>query len=216
VTNRRLCVFVKAPRAGFVKTRLAAGLGDAAALAAYRRLLDVTLDRVRELAEVELRFTPDDAAGELGQWLRPGWTAAPQGGGDLGERLLRAVAEAHAQGIERLVIIGSDCPHVTAADIRLAWARLEEQDVVLGPARDGGYWLIALRAVRPELFRDIPWSSGEVLRQTLRRAQETGLTVSLLHELGDVDTVEDWAEFLRLEALREGGLSSPVRAASAS
>lgn len=196
MTNRRLCVFVKAPRAGFVKTRLAAGLGGAAALAAYRRLLDVTLDRVRELTEVELRFTPDDAAGELGPWLRPGWTAAPQGGGDLGERLLCALAEAHAQGVERVAIIGSDCPHVTAADIRLAWARLAEHDVVLGPARDGGYWLIALRAVRPELFRDIPWSSGQVFQQTIERAQETGLTVSLLRELRDVDTIADWEEFL--------------------
>lgn len=196
MTNRRLCVFLKAPRAGFVKTRLAASLGDAAALAAYRRLLDVTLNPMRELTEVELRFTPDDAAAELTEWLNPGWTMVPQGGGDLGERLLRAVTEANAHGVERVAIIGSDCPQVTAADIRLAWARLEQHDLVLGPARDGGYWLIALRAVRPELFQDIPWSTGQVLPQTLARADELGLSVSLLRELRDVDTVADWEEFL--------------------
>ena len=97
----------------------------------------------------------------------------------------------------RVVIIGSDCPEVTTGDIRAAWRELRTHDVVLGPATDGGYWLIGLRQTRPELFAGIAWSSETVLAETLRRAKSAGLHIQLLRILADVDTAEDWEAYRR-------------------
>jgi uncharacterized protein len=192
VPSEQLIIFVKAPRRGTVKTRLAASIGAAPALAVYRRLVAVLREELKRLPNVELRYSPDDAASEIAAWLQPDWRSTPQGAGDLGQRMNAAFAEHFAAGAERVVIVGSDCPDVSAADIRTAWAALRSNDVMLGPATDGGYWLIGLRAPQPELFAHMPWSRSTVLKQTLERARELGLSVGLLRELSDVDTVEDW------------------------
>ena len=192
----RLIVFVKAPRLGAVKTRLAQTLGPGPTLAAYRRLVATVLAALAEVPEVELRFTPDAAAAEIEPWRRAGWHARPQGGGDLGERLDRAVVEAFRTSRVPAVIIGSDCPWVTRADLEAAAGALADHDVVLGPATDGGYWLIGLRAPQPALFRGIPWSTDTVLRETLARARDAGLRVHCLRTLTDVDAEREWNEFL--------------------
>jgi uncharacterized protein len=193
----RLVVFVKAPRAGAVKTRLAETLGPAAACAAYRRLVEALLANLAPLPRVELCFTPAEAGAEIQPWVRPGWLTCPQVGGDLGERLHAAFAEHFETDAQHVVIIGSDCPDVTATDIEDAWLALEGHDVVLGPALDGGYWLIGLRAPQPALFTGIPWSTDRVFGETMCRARETGLRVALLRELADVDTAADWERWLR-------------------
>jgi rSAM/selenodomain-associated transferase 1 len=120
-----------------------------------------------------------------------------------GERLDRAFTEAFGTGARRVVVIGSDCPEIASDDIEKAWAALREFDLVLGPATDGGYWLLGLRAPQPQLFRGIPWSSATVLNETLARARPTGLSVHLLRELSDIDTVEDWRTFLARNATSE-------------
>ena len=199
----RLLVFLKAARLGTVKTRLAATIGADAALAAYRELVAITLRSLIGLApeiEVELRFAPDDARAELTPWLQPNWRAVPQGGGDLGARLTHAFGSAFADGCPRVVVIGSDCPHMTAADIRDAFGALEDTDVVLGPATDGGYWLLGLRATHPELFTGIDWSTPQVREQTLAQARSGGLGVRELRELSDVDTEAEWRTWRRLTA----------------
>ncbi len=189
-------MFVRAPRPGSVKTRLAAALGADAACAAYRTLVDHLLPQLELPAfAVELRFTPDDAASELAPWLRPGWQLRPQGGGDLGARLERAVADSFASGFDRCLILGTDCPYLTAVDLRAAEEALNTHEVVLGPAVDGGYWLIGLRAPNGALFRDIPWSTGEVLAATRKRAQAAGMKVHLLRTLEDIDTHAEWARY---------------------
>lgn len=195
MSDARLILFLKAPRPGLVKTRLAVALGAEAACAAYRKLVETLLPRLGGLAGVELRFAPDDARRDIEPWLREGWRAAPQGPGDLGTRLARAMESAFAQGAKRVVVIGSDCPHVTTQDIADAWAALAGHDVALGPATDGGYWLIGLREPQPVLFTNIDWSTEKVLAQTLARADAAGLSVKLLRELADVDTPEDWRRF---------------------
>jgi uncharacterized protein len=177
----RLVVFVKAPRAGAVKTRLAGTL----------------LANLAPLPRVELCFTPAEAGAEIQPWVRPGWLTCPQVGGGLGERLHAAFAEHFETDAQHVVIIGSDCPDVTATDIEDAWLALEGHDVVLGPALDGGYWLIGLRAPQPALFTGIPWSTDRVFGETMCRARETGLRVALLRELADVDTAADWERWLR-------------------
>ncbi len=191
----RLIVFLRAPQVGQVKTRLAAALGGEATLAAYRHLLDVTLGAVRELDSVELRYTPDNASLSVEPWRRSGWSTATQGGGDLGERLVRAFADGFASGADRIAVIGTDCPHVTAEDIRWAWEALMSHDVVLGPATDGGYWLIGLRSPQPGLFSGMRWGGETLFQETRRRAVEFGLTVAVLRELPDVDTVADWEAY---------------------
>ena len=192
-----LIVFVKAPRVGTVKTRLAQQIGAKAACDAYQQLVRAVLNRIDSLHHVQLRYNPDDAASEIAQWRRRTWTLSPQGVGDLGERLAGAFAESFAAGASRVVVIGSDCPWLSAADIEEAWNDLETHDLVLGPARDGGYWLVGLRGPSPELFSDISWSSETVLAQTIQRARARELRVRLLRELRDVDTLEDWQAFSR-------------------
>ena len=194
--SERLIVFVKAPRTGCVKTRLARTIGDEAACAAYRRLVEMVLESVSDFRGVELRFAPDDAEAEIRSWLCPGWEARPQREGNLGERLQSAFADAFAAGATRVVIIGSDCPEVTGADVHEAWDQLRSADVVIGPAVDGGYWLIGLRQERPEIFSGITWSSENVLAETLQRARAAGLRIQLLRILADVDTEKDWRGFL--------------------
>src|SRR5687767_4094941 len=194
--SRLLIVFVKAPRAGAVKTRLAASIGSDAACAAYKTLVEAVLRQVSSLDNVQLRFSPDDAEEEVRRWARGDWTLAPQGDGDLGERLNAVFADVFRSGVERVVIIGSDCPYVTDTDIVQAWDALESNDVAVGPACDGGYWLVGLReGSRPELFANIAWGTEAVLRQTLDAAKTQGLRVHLLRELRDIDTVEDWKAY---------------------
>ena len=183
-----IIIFVKAPRPGFVKTRLAAAIGNEAACGAYRQLAETVLAHLAPLPRLELRFTPDDAEDEITHWLSDGWTAHPQGEGDLGERMHRAFTEAKGPAI----IIGSDCPQVELSDLRTAAKTLQARDAVIGPATDGGYWLIGLNAPCPALFENIKWSTSDVLPKTLEKANEAGLSVQLLRELTDVDTGEDW------------------------
>ena len=194
--SSRLVVFLKAPRPGLVKTRLAEALGPDAACAAYRRLADALLTHLAPIPAVELCFTPADASAEINPWLRADWSAIPQSEGDLGERLEAAFAAHFLADAERVIIIGSDCPDVTVADIEDAWVELDGHDVVLGPALDGGYWLIGLRAPQPTLFTGIPWSTDAVFGETMRRARESDLRVAVLRELSDVDTVSDWEQWL--------------------
>jgi rSAM/selenodomain-associated transferase 1 len=184
----RIIIFVKAPRPGFVKTRLAAAIGNEAACGAYRQLAETVVANLAPLPHTELRFTPDDAENEIAHWLSDDWTARPQGEGDLGERMHRAFIEAKGPAI----IIGSDCPQVELSDLRTAAKTLQARDAVIGPATDGGYWLIGLNAPCPALFENIKWSTSDVLPKTLEKANEAGLSVQLLRELTDVDTGEDW------------------------
>lgn len=188
----RLVVFLKAPAPGAVKTRLAETLGADAACAAYRQLVEALLANLAPLPRVELCFTPLEAAAAFDAWLRPGWLSVPQVGADLGERLHATFAEHFESDALRVVIIGSDCPDVTVQDIEQAWLALEAHDVVLGPALDGGYWLIGLRAPQPALFAGIPWSTDRVFGETMCRARAADLRVALLRELADVDTAADW------------------------
>ena len=197
VSKERLIVFVKAPRPGAVKTRIAATAGQTRACAIYREMVETVLDEFGSLPGVEIRFSPDGAETEITSWLRANWSMHPQGTGNLGERLHRAFVSAFANGAERVVIVGSDCPEIAAADIRAAWEELALHDVVVGPAVDGGYWLIGLRAVRPELFDGIEWSSDQVLAQTLHRAKVGGLRIQLLRILTDIDTELDWNAYVQ-------------------
>jgi rSAM/selenodomain-associated transferase 1 len=190
--SARLIIFVKAPRVGEVKTRLARDLGPEAAALAYGQMVETLCRNLGGLAEVELQFTPANAFAEVQQWARSNWLIHPQAPGDLGRRLEVAFEGAFRRGASRVVIIGSDCPAIIPADIHAAWAALRDYDLVLGPAQDGGYWLIGLRRNEPSLFRWMRWSTGAVCRETIQRARRAGLRLKLLRTLSDVDTGKDW------------------------
>jgi rSAM/selenodomain-associated transferase 1 len=143
-SQNKLIVFVKAPRPGTVKTRLAQSIGSKAACAAYCEMVQKLIQELSPLKGVQLRFSPDDAREEIRHWQAADWDLQPQGEGDLGQRLRGAFEQAFAGGARYVLVIGSDCPAITIEDIRAAWDALDTSDLVLGPARDGGYWLIGL------------------------------------------------------------------------
>ncbi len=201
--GEKLLILLKAPRRGLVKTRLASELGADTALGIYRELLDIVLNRMASVQEVELHYSPADAGPQIASLLRPGWKAYPQTEGDLGVRMQNAFAQAFHLGSQRVVMIGTDCPEVCATDILEAWNALAKHDLVLGPATDGGYWLIGLNKPQPHLFSGIRWSTETVFAETLAHAQATGLIHHLFRRLSDVDTKADWENYLaRLSAQR--------------
>jgi rSAM/selenodomain-associated transferase 1 len=193
VSDRTLVVFVKEPRPGAVKTRLAAAVGAEVAAELSRTLVETVLEATTPVpGEYErlVFFDPPEARRALREWL-PGVSLRAQAPGELGERLADAFARAFGRGATRVAIVGSDAPGVTRETALRALEALGEADVVLGPAEDGGYYLIALRAPHPELVRGIDWSTPVVLRQTLERATAARLVVRQIEPLRDVDTLAD-------------------------
>jgi uncharacterized protein len=194
--RRAVLVFVRAPEAGRVKTRLASAIGAEGALRVYRRLAEHTIAEVRALAaegvEVRVHYTPADAGAAVREWLGDGVVYLPQAeDGDLGMRMRDAFARAFTDGAERVVIVGSDLPELTAVLLRRAFDALDAHPAVLGPARDGGYYLLGLRGMIDGIFSGVAWSTPGVLAATLDRFQATGVKPALLDELADVDEVED-------------------------
>ena len=212
----RLIVFVKAPRPGAVKTRLAAALGAENAAALYRAMaaeeIRRTAARGGEYGRV-FCFDPPDARDEIARWL-PGEALRAQAGPDLGARMASAFADAFAEGARRVAIVGTDVPACGREQVAEAFRALDDGDLVLGPTHDGGYYLVALDRPRPALFQSIAWSTPSVLPATAERAGVLGLSVRMLDPLRDVDTLDDVrAEWPRLQALLDPGLASAVGAA---
>ena len=189
-----LVIFAKAPIAGFAKTRLCPPLLPDEAAGLQRAFIADTLDNAVGAGgfDVLVAFTPDDARGLMVETCggRP-CDLAPQVGGDLGERMSRAFVSAFGMGYRKVAIVGTDSPALQTCTLTAAFDRLDRADMVIGPAEDGGYYLIGLKSPAPEVFKDIGWSGPEVLSETLAKAHGLGLSVELLPTLGDVDTFED-------------------------
>ena len=207
--KNRAVMLARYPRLGEVKTRLVPPLSAEEALALHSRLARHTLQSLLALqaggdARAEVR-TDAAFARVAYDWLGRGFSASYQGEGDLGDRLRLAFGEWFARGAEGVVVVGSDCPRLTAAHLREALACLESADVVLGPAEDGGYYLIALgreaskRSV-PVLFSGVAWGTPSVLDRTTAICREHGLRWVLLERLPDVDRPEDIADAERVLA----------------
>ncbi|MCC7279026.1 MAG: TIGR04282 family arsenosugar biosynthesis glycosyltransferase [Chromatiaceae bacterium] len=189
----RILVFAKAPVSGRVKTRLIPALGAAGAARLARRLLDHTLAEALAAGcgTVELCASPDFSAPDWAAVpLPPGVTTSLQGDGDLGARLARAARRHLAQGA-RVLLIGTDCPALSAVCLRAAAAALADHEAALYPALDGGYTLLGLRADHPSLFTAIPWSTAQVAAVTQARMQALGWRVWVGEALPDIDTPAD-------------------------
>jgi hypothetical protein len=188
-----LIIFVKQPTPGDVKTRLAEALGADNAAEVYRALVEEVVRRTHPRGGEYRRlffYTPDEARCEMGSWF-PVETWLPQGGNDLGARMAAAFDEAFRRGARRAAIIGTDAPSLSRELVLEALDALNDHNLAIGPASDGGYYLLALDRARPELFDGISWSTSSVLRQTLERAATLGLRVRLLKALTDIDTLAD-------------------------
>ncbi len=186
-----LCLMLKAPRPGEVKTRLAASIGDAAAAEVYRCLVEHQAAEIPRNWRVEVHFTPADAEAEMRGWLAPflpeQTTFHPQAEGDLGARLRAALAGAATRGAREIVFSGGDCPRLTTERLRAAARLLRTTDFVIIPAVDGGYVLIGLAGPHAFVFDDIAWSTPAVFEQTRRAIHARGMSLQSFAPMEDVD-----------------------------
>ncbi|MBN1928837.1 MAG: TIGR04282 family arsenosugar biosynthesis glycosyltransferase [Chlorobiaceae bacterium] len=188
--DKLLIVFSKNPVAGRVKTRLASAIGDAEALRIYEQLRELTGQAAAGIdASVAVAYS--DFIPETDLLLTGGAEAWLQQGNDLGERMHRAFVKGFSLGFSRVALIGTDCPEISPFILDLAFRKLDACDLVLGPARDGGFYLSALKRPFPELFLDRTWSTSSVLNDSLRIAREHGKSCELLPALSDIDTFDD-------------------------
>ena len=198
--NTALLIFTKAAELGLTKTRLIPGLGAARAAAAHETLSERVFRAVVG-SQLSIVLWGASAHPSLARWAEQyGWPLRRQRGDDLGQRMFHALASALADGADRAILIGTDCPLMSAAYVAQAEAALDTADVVVGPAEDGGYALIGLKRAEPALFRDIDWGTDKVLEQTLRAASQAQRNVAMLDTLWDVDRPEDWQRFLAMDA----------------
>jgi rSAM/selenodomain-associated transferase 1 len=188
-----LLIFVKNPEKGKVKTRLARGVGEERALRIYRALLAHTR-WVTQAVEARRLLFYSSFIPEADYWPASRFEKHLQAPGDLGERMRAAFVEGFRRG-GPVVIVGSDCPQLTPRIIEEALARLAQHDFAIGPALDGGYYLLGMRSFRPEVFEEMTWSTPEVFAETIRRIEAMGSTYALLPTLADIDYQEDWERY---------------------
>ena len=199
----RIVVMTRFPEPGRTKSRLIPALGADRAAELHRCLIRRTLAVVCEWAEaqgcdVEVRYAGGDES-QFHEQFGSQVVYVPQSEGSLGERMNSAVEAAFSEGAKRVVLIGTDCPGLEASHLIQAIEQLSHHDVVIGPATDGGYYLLAMRRHLLTLFENIAWGTENVLRQTLGKAAEAGITVGQLSPLSDVDHAEDLIQCRRME-----------------
>ena len=178
------------PEKGKVKTRLAKDIGEDQALSVYHKLLNYTKEITKRL-NCEKAVYYSDYVDDNDLWDNMIYDKHLQQGQNLGERMQDALSRAFAEGKERVVIIGSDCMELESYMIKEAFAVLDSNDVVIGPARDGGYYLLGMKKFLPTLFEGKPWSSENLLMDTILDLKKMDANYYLLKTLNDIDTIDD-------------------------
>lgn len=183
----QVVIFAKAPVAGTVKTRLAAAIGDAAALEVYRRMLWGCTDRLAQGPwHVQLAVTPDATATQSDDWPQ-GVARLPQGDGDLGDRMMRFLQQARPDA--PVLVVGSDIPALSAPHIAQALSALDRNDLVFGPCVDGGFYLVGARMPpKPDLFAQVTWSAPTTLDQVIARCAVPPALIDRLDDFDDMDS----------------------------
>ncbi len=188
-SNRALLIFTRNPEPGKCKTRLAATIGERAALEIYDFLLRHTANLSKSLEGMDKYVYFSEYLGDGSTWDPACFEYRLQEGTDLGERMEKALRETFAAGYTRVVLIGSDLYDLATEDLVEAFRQLDRHEVVLGPAGDGGYYLLGLRQLLPDLFQNKHWGTQTVLKDTL--ADLRGTDTRLLPVRNDVDRYED-------------------------
>jgi rSAM/selenodomain-associated transferase 1 len=199
MTKRCLIVFVKSPEAQGVKSRLASAVGELKTRQLYRRFVEDLLDNLDKGDYcLKIFFYPPNRRQTVARWLGHDRSYEPQTGDDLGERMKNAFEKSFLDGFEKAILIGSDSPDLPREIIEEGFAALTSDDTVIGPAYDGGYYLIGFRAATflRDTFSGISWSTEGVLKNTLAILDRKGLKVTVLTTWRDIDTYEDLKAFL--------------------
>lgn len=201
MSKNKLIIFVKNPEQGKVKTRLAASIGDKEALSVYEKLLAYTSAIASEVdCDREVwysRFIPENDI-----WKEDEFDKKVQTGNSLGSRMSNAFEQTFQSGqYDKAIIIGSDCAELTPEMIRVAFNKLSSADFVIGPAVDGGYYLLGMKTFHSEVFEEIEWSTGSVFDNTVQKIKQMRASYTELEKLNDVDTIEDWKKVQSKESL---------------
>ena len=191
----QLTIFTRYPEPGLTKTRLISALGEEGAAKLQKKLTEDTIQKIEQLMKTStiepvICFEGGDLV-SMQNWLGPDRLYQSQGQGNLGEKLKKAFGDAFAAGAQRVVTIGCDCPGLSRKIVGRAFDALYMKDLVLGPATDGGYYLIGIKYSIDALFEDIPWGTDKVFEKTVSLAQQLDLSIEILEELHDVDRPED-------------------------
>ncbi len=192
---RRLIIFSRYPFPGRVKTRLIPALGDDGAASLHDAMTLHTLRWADSLCNqdsevLEIRYDGGTSS-QMQHWLGRERQYVEQGDGDLGQRMERAFQKNFQKKCRHVVLVGTDCPQMTAFHVKEAFFALKIHDMVIGPSEDGGYYLIGLSQIVPELFVSIEWGTEKVFEKTMERAKQRNLSVRVLGRLSDVDTPDD-------------------------
>lgn len=183
-------IFVKNPEPGKVKTRLAKSVGDDKAFETYLKLLNHTMEQAKIVDCVrEVWYSTFVDKDDL--FDENLFNKKVQSDSNLGEKMKYSFKAAFADGFEKVVIIGSDCPGISGELIESAFEKLESSDLVIGPAYDGGYYLLGMKQFIPDIFDSIPWSTPKVFAKTVKIASAQSLSTTTLAILRDIDTEDD-------------------------
>ncbi len=190
--KNKTIIFLRAPEKGTVKTRLATSLDHETVLDLYKGFVIDTLAAAAPVSDITLYCWPPEKKTMVSDWLQ-NYPVRPQSGGDIGEKMSNAFQEMFDSGIHKAILIGTDIPDVTTEILSQAFSMLDNNDLVLAPAQDGGYYLIGFNSqtFSPVVFEDINWSTPTVLQETLAIVNQNNYRCYLLPELNDIDTVAD-------------------------
>jgi rSAM/selenodomain-associated transferase 1 len=190
MNRNALIIIAKRPDKKKVKTRLRNGMTDEQRVKLYTKFLEDTISRMRGIRGTDtfIAFAPDSA---VNYFSRFSLSLLPLPERDLGNAMLYAFQEVFHKGYTNAVLVGVDIPRLSADIILKAFTILLHKDVVFGPARDGGYYLVGMRGFKKEIFQDVPWSSEQTLEKSIERADRFGYSIGMTELLRDIDTIED-------------------------
>jgi rSAM/selenodomain-associated transferase 1 len=190
MNNNALIILAKYPENGSVKTRLQGHMPDDKILKLYNHLLEHAVDNLRSINGIDtfIAFAPPEAEKFFSKF---DVKLIPLPEGDIGQRMCYAFSSIFADGYGKAALVGTDIPELSASVILKAFDQLSDNDLVFGPARDGGYYLIGMKMLIREVFDDVPWSSEQTLRKSIEKARLSGYSMALTETLTDIDTIED-------------------------
>ena len=196
--NNNILLFLKYPKSGGVKTRVAKSIGDAAAVSLYKCFVEDILSSLQYLnAHIWICYYPESAKDDMAVWLGSSYFYVLQKGGNLGKRLQHCFKSSFDKGFEKTIVLASDIPEISENIINNAFKCLEYKDAVIGPSYDGGYYLLGFnkKSYTTQIFDDISWSTSLVYEETIRKIEDYKLQYSVLDKINDMDTIDDIRKF---------------------
>lgn len=193
--SERLIIFCRFPYPGKAKTRLIPGVGAAKAALIHKELAEFTLDTAKVIAEdldlsIEIAIVGNTLE-PMKEWLGDDLLYTTQVEGDLGLKMSNVITKAFQQNCKKVIIIGTDCPEITPSILEDAFSSLDNHELVIGPAYDGGYYLIGLNREIPKIFEQVSWGSEHVFKETMKQCSKDKINLHLLRKLHDIDRPED-------------------------